>query len=229
MKIRKPALAFVILVVLLAIMTGIAYVSYYVKWNDDSHQKDSLKLDGIVNSLNIIEKNTISSAENWGNKTDMLLDLMRAAFRNLPETDDYEALEMLKEEGVVLQIANNKIIYPEYFSGRFPELTAEELRNGLDEAKYDLKKNDEEEPQPFLLKSVQISEDAWYIEMSSEDEWLHTIYPLDIFIYFIENITKKYDGYLFMISEEDPETGFIYKPNFIDENVKNFTDLSTGH
>ena len=225
MKIRKPAHAFVLLIFLLVLMTSVAYVSYYVKWKIVSNEKDTLKLDGVVITLNMIDENTSFLANDWENKIDMLLDLMRAVYRNLPETDDYEALEVLGEEGVVLRIANNKIIYPEYFSGRFPELTAEELRNGLDEATYDLEKNGEGEPKPFMLKSVQISEDAWYIEMSSEDEWMNTVYPVEMYNSVIEDTAKNYNGYLFMISEEDPEADFIYKSKAFDENVKNFADL----
>ena len=124
-KIRKPLFAFGLLLLLLAIFMGITLYSNILSYMEVSSQ-DDLKVSGMVNTLNRVQEQINTLETEYRTKTENIMELMCIALRPYVKGNTYDGPEIFVDDstnrsndGIVVRVENDQVIYPEGFSGRF--------------------------------------------------------------------------------------------------------------
>ena len=124
-KIRKPLFAFGLLFLLLAIFMGITLYSNILSYMEVS-SRDDLKVSGMVNTLNRVQEQINTLESEYRTKTENMMELMCIALRPYVKGATYDGPEIFiddstnrSNDGIVVRVENNQVIYPEGFSGRF--------------------------------------------------------------------------------------------------------------
>ena len=148
MKIRKPIFAFLILVVLTAILATATVLICFKENDRQTSSRNELVSENAVHSLKMIEKEMNRVFNTTKQRTEDGVNLTVTALKNLFQGNNYSGLRIF-DDGVVVQIVNNQIVYPEDFPYFFETeqgklLDAEMLWKGLLLEPFRLVQNDNE-------------------------------------------------------------------------------------
>ena len=130
-------------------------------------------------------------------------------------SDGYEGPEIF-EDGFIVRIEGENILFPENFSGYFENLTAEEIKKGMILKPYIFRKNVISEEEEIRLTTKRLGTNVYYVDETFADEWNEETDLNSYLNEIIESTEKSYQGKLLLISQE-PEKWLIYYP---DEFVK---------
>lgn len=216
MKIRKPIFAFLILLVLTAILAGAIFIICFTENDKQSSRRNELAAENVVQALKMIEKEINQLLESTKKRTDDGIDLTVSVLKTLVQGNDYSGLRIF-DDGVVLQIVNDQIIYPEdfpwYFQiGENKMMDAETLRKGLSLESVYLIRNDFDEYKATAITTKKITDDYWYVDMTSEEEYNEMLEDEQMIFEGIADLQKTLGGYIFLIDNMSSNLSIAYAP-----------------
>ncbi len=221
-KIRKPIAAFGLLAALLAAMVAVVLfvnVYFFVK---KSISRNTLKLEGTVNTMNLVSQNQLNAYSDSREKTMAAVEMMCLALQHFVAEDGYNGPEIF-DDGVVLRVVKGEIVYPDGFSGVFPDLTSEALADHFFSSA--MQREGESDKIPSVLASGEITDNIWYVTFSPEIEYYEKIDLLSRQEGFLSDTEKSYGGYIFLVLADDPDMPLIYYSNDFPQGLEKISDL----
>ena len=206
-KVRNPIFAFALLILLLA---GMGILLYYVSIISSIMKielRNEMKLEGAVNTINKISEGIKGYSERERNKTQNTVKLMCTALKKYITENGYEGPEIF-DEGVVLRIKNNELVYPDGFSASFIGLEPKDLDNKFHHV--EMQEDGGSAPEQYVLMTGQITKDTWFADYTKENEFYdisNLVKKMNDLLYDTE---KSYGGYIFMIDANDPGLEVMY-------------------
>ena len=222
-KVRNPIFAFVLLILLLAAMGILLYYVSIISSIIKIELKNDMKLEGAVDTINKISEGINNNLQKERNKTLNNVKMTTAVLKQYVTEDGYEGPEII-DEGVVLRVKNNKIVYPDGFSAVFTGLEPKDLENQIHVA--EMQKDDGSAPETYVLANGQITKDTWFTDYTEENEYFNYAEQMEKMNDLLHDTEKSYGGYIFMIDANDPEMNMLYWPDdFGSTPVKTISDI----
>ena len=221
-KIRKPLAAFGLLGILLVITGIVVFVASIYSFGVRSQQKNTLKLEGAVNTLRQISENQDAVFQNQMKKYYNYVGMICAALRSFTGNDGYEGPDIF-ENGIVVRVKDGQIIYPDGFHTVFSDLTPEKLNGHICEST--MQSDEAPDQNSYVLVSQEIIKDTWYVYYTTLEEFYDYTNLYEKYNDFLSDTEKSYNGYMFMVYPDDPEMTFIYCSDDLGTNIKSFADV----
>ena len=221
-KIRKPLAAFGVLAILLIIMGVVVFFTSIYSFGKKSEQKNTLKLEGAVNTLHQISENQDAVVQNQVNKYYNYVRMICAALRSFAGDAGYEGPDIF-EHGIVVRVKDGQIIYPDGFHAVFSDLTPEDLNEHISESI--IQSEEAPDQNSYVLVSQEILQDTWYVYYTTLEEFYDYTNLYEKYNDFLDDTEKSYNGYIFMVYTDDPEMNFIYCSDDLGTDIKSFADI----
>ena len=221
-KIRKPLAAFGLLGILLVITGIVVFVASIYSFGVRSQQKNTLKLEGAVNTLRQISENQDAVFQNQMKKYYNYVGMICAALRSFTGDAGYEGPDIF-ENGIVVRVKDGQIIYPDGFHTVFSDLTPEKLNGHICEST--MQSDEAPDQNSYVLVSQEIIKDTWYVYYTTLEEFYDYTNLYEKYNDFLNDTEKSYNGYMFMVYPDDPEMTFIYCSDDLGTNIKSFADV----
>ena len=221
-KIRKPLAAFGVLAILLIIMGVVVFFTSIYSFGKKSEQKNTLKLEGAVNTLHQISENQDAVVQNQVNKYYNYVRMICAALRSFAGDAGYEGPDIF-EHGIVVRVKDGQIIYPDGFHAVFSDLTPEDLNEHISESI--IQSEEAPDQNSYVLVSQEILQDTWYVYYTTLEEFYDYTNLYEKYNDFLDDTEKSYNGYIFMVYTDDPEMKFIYCSDDLGTDIKSFADI----
>ena len=187
-----------------------------------SQQKNTLKLEGAVNTLRQISENQDAVVQNQVNKYYNYVGIICAALRSFTGDAGYEGPDIF-ENGIVVRVKDGQIIYPDGFHTVFSDLTPEKLNGHICEST--MQSDEAPDQNSYVLVSQEIIKDTWYVYYTTLEEFYDYTNLYEKYNDFLNDTEKSYNGYMFMVYPDDPEMTFIYCSDDLGTNIKSFADV----
>ena len=196
-EIPKLWIAFVILIVLLIILTGVVFIFTADSLSEKQALRDKMRFDGIIDTQKMLSDNLDNTLDSIRDRAQRTAELMCAALQKFVTADGYEG-PWIFDDGMVLRTEGDTVIYPEEFNGVIKdsgnrELTADDLRTVPAQKSVLLEKKGESGPEEMQLTAKEITEDLWYVTITDIDQWFDTRNLNIKFNQILQDVEKTYD------------------------------------
>lgn len=223
MKIRKPIFAFILLLILSVIMATCIVLFNFLKTQSDDEYRNDLVAQNAVDSLKILEKEMNRLVDAMNEKIVSSVELSVSVLRTLSE-DSFISGPQVFDVGVVVQLKDEEILYPEDYPWRFDNLDAETLRNNPTLLFLSLMNVDGTEDDYVGLTGRLIRDDYYLIEWIPEKEYSEIMSEQISIFNVIEDLYSAFGGYLFLIDSKSEDLSVYYAPKEF-EDVKNVEEI----
>ena len=174
--------------------------------------RNDLVANNAVESLKVLEKDINQVNDSTKQKTVAGVNLTVSALKKLSKRELSSSLNIF-EDGVIVQIKGEEVLYPQDFSWRFDDLNAEYL---LEEPtlKFQFMRNEETgEEQYTAVTARKIMDDYWYIDWLSNEEYWEMVENQHEIFNIIKDIQEAFDGYIFLFNAKTPNLDITYAPS----------------
>ena len=216
MKIRKPIFAFLILLILSTAMAAVIVVLNFAQSQEKANYRNELIAKNAVESLKILENDVNRVYDSTEQKTAAGVELTVSAMRKLPE-EELSSGPRIFEDGAIVQIRNDEIIYPEDFPYTFDEMTADFLRSEPTVEFQRLTDPDSEDTVFSAVTARPITDDYWYIDWTSQEEYMETVQDSVAVFNIIKDLQQAFDGYIFLLNPKLSDQDIYYAPDEFEE------------
>ena len=209
MKIRKPVIAFLLVLLLAAVYTAILFTANVYSWNKHESFRSQLQIDRIGDTIDMLQADESVITDNYSNKkqaqlriTAMLLRRFATAYSYQGPVDFYNGTVVRISGGTVIPMSDN-IDFPK-FEAAFIE--SEGLLTPITYADQngDMKVS--------FFSSVRIRDNFFYVEKTAIEEIENVLKESTLFAETIQEIENTYDCKLIVINL--PRSGWNDKPSF---------------
>ena len=211
MKIRKPIFAFIILFVLEALMIIVTTLNNLWESNDLVSSRNALISKNVVSSLKAFELDYNRSYDLGQKKTEAGVKVMVYALQNFVHGKNFTGPRIF-EDGVVVQVNNDEVLYPDEFDYRFEGMSPDYLKTqpSLEVITMTHKNNKERDKKEAAITVMPISEDFWYVDWTDRDEYNSLYLNEENIASLIEDIEHAFDGYLLLFDKNTPDMKVFY-------------------
>ncbi len=212
MKNTKTLIAFVILAISLAVFLGVTYYTNILSYMEVSSQAD-LKVRGMIDTLNHVQNHINILESDFRKKTENTMELMCIALRPYIKDNTYKGPKIFADkategnnDGIVIQIENGKVIYPEGFPGRFEPQGEETNFDRLPLMTPATLVDEPDNTRPVLLSAKQIEGSYYYVDWWDMEDYQASINYEKTIDEAITALESLYDAKLLLIWKPDEKT-----------------------
>ena len=211
MKIRKPIIAFLILLFLSLTMAVITFFFNFVQSQENADYRNNLIAQNAVESLKVLEKDINQVYDSTKQKTIAGVNLTVSVLKRLSKRELSSSLHSF-EDGIVVQIKGEEVLYPQDYSWRFDNLNAEYLQKEPTLQFQFMRNGETGEEQYTAVTARKIMDDYWYIDWLSEAEYWEMLENQHEIFSIIKDLQEAFDGYIFLFDTQTPDLDITYAP-----------------
>ena len=216
MKIRKPIFAFLILLILSTVMAAVIIVLNFAQSQEKANYRNQLIAKNAVESLKILEKDVNRVYDSSEEKTVAGVELTISALQKLSD-EEFSSGPRIFEDGAIVQIRDDEIIYPEDFPYTFDEMTADFLRSEPTMQFQNMVDPDPEVEAFSVITARPIRDDYWYVDWTSLAEYEETVQDSAAVFEIINDLQKAFGGYIFLLNPKVSDQEIYYAPDEFEE------------
>ncbi len=205
MKIKKsrPVFAFLIFLVMSGVVVFAIMAINLVELSGNTAFRNGLKAQNAIQMLEILENGMTKDSEISKKNVKAGVNLTITGLKTFAYGNSYNG-PRTTESGVVVQVKDDEILYPEGFQYRFTNLSPKLLEDGLDLSPAVIfSESDENEKKDVFLTSENIAGNFWYIDWMDYENYLFINQENYLHISMIEDLQKSFRGLLFLFEEHD--------------------------
>lgn len=222
MKKNKILISFIVLALLLCAFVGITLYTSILSYMEVSSQAE-LKINGMIDTLNRVQANIDALEAEFRVRTENTMEMMSIALRPLIHGETYEGPTIF-EDGVVVQIANNKLIYPDEFSGRFELLSENPDVSQLENMTLTTLIDEPDNTRPVLISGKWIAGDFYYVDWWEMDDYQSSINYEKPIGEAVSTLEQLYDASLLLLDSTDENLPILYSSKALG-TAENIGDL----
>ncbi len=194
MKIRKPAYAFLILLLLSIILAACIGFVAFADLHSREDARNKLKLERIEKTLDSLQSDFSDAVKSFINRSESLSDMMVLILREYMKYGQYQGPENFAD-GFVVRLSGGKLIYPE---GRepIPGLSAEKVRDEIDMEEMTFA-DEKGKNNIYFVKVSKIAGDYYYVDYTPMSEVMDSATSTVRLNETISEIEKSYGCLLF--------------------------------
>jgi len=211
MKIRKPIIAFLILLFLSLTMAVITFFFNFVQSQENADYRNNLIAQNAVESLKVLEKDINQVYDSTKQKTIAGVNLTVSILKRLSKRELSSSLHSF-EDGIVVQIKGEEVLYPQDYSWRFDNLNAEYLQKEPTLQFQFMRNGETGEEQYTAVTARKIMDDYWYIDWLSKAEYWEMLENQHEIFSIIKDLQEAFDGYIFLFDTQTPDLDITYAP-----------------
>ena len=199
------------ILITLALVAGFIFVMAQVE--DRYYRKESAadreqKTQGIRHAMETYDRDEQEIGRWFQTNVNTTVEIMCIALENQAKNGDYSGPRMF-EDGFVARIQDGNPELPEGYPERFPELTAEKIRQTyVSSVISDLSQSGED--QKVLATSGEFAEGWYYVDLTDYSEYTVYINAQLSQKNMLATLCKAYSGELFLVSRDNMEGSFLF-------------------
>ena len=204
----KAVVIYVVLVVLLCLSAFLLFRLDYDQWKAKELSLCQIKLDSTAEAMRIMKDLQVDSKASYIRHKQGNLSFMTDTLSEYCMENGYIGPRMF-DDGAVVELRADQVLWPEELSGGIPDLTAEDVRQGRQvEVNVPFEKDpDSDAPDEgqnnILVMSGRIGGNYYYVDWTQVDDAPDNSYAGFSDGAFLKNISESFDGALLMVSTRD--------------------------
>ncbi len=211
-----------LLLILLLIMAAAILVVNFFENEKQNDIRNDLIFANTLQSLKLIEKEVNRVPDSLKQKTEAGIDLTLSILKTLSKGTYYSGSRIFND-GVIVQIVNERILYPPSFPWHFEILNDEEgtikpldvetLREGLSLELVQMVNHDTGDVGYMAITTGKITDDLWYIDMTSGDEYAEMVKSQEEIFSIINDLQGALNGLIILFETNAPDLNLYYAPS----------------
>lgn len=225
----KAVVIYAVMVILLCLSSVMLFRMDFDQWKAKEQALCQIKLDSTAEAMRIMKDLQDDSRTSYDrhrrDKLSFTIDTLSEYY-----SDNAYTGPRLFDDGAVVELRGDKVLWPEGLSDALPELSAEDVRQGrqVEASIGSVKESDSDEDETaqdtVLLMTDRIGGDYYYVDWTLVDDipgnWLEGSSDED----FLNSIAESFDGSLLIVSTGEDSLPLVHESGAYPGTV-NATDL----
>ena len=220
----KAVVIYTVIVVLLCLTAVLLFRLDYDQWKSKELALCQIKLDSTAEAMRIMKDLQNDSSASYDRHRQDKLSFMTDTLSEYCAEGGYTGPRLF-EDGAVVELRANQVLWPEGIPDDLPSLSAEEVRQGEQvEAMLPASDTSDAELKPVLIMSGRIGEDYYYVDWTRMEDASGNRYAGFSDSDFLKSISESFDGALLAVSTEEESLPLVHESGAYPETT-NATEL----
>lgn len=220
----KAVAIYAVMVVLLCLTAVVLFWLDYDQWKAKELSLCQIKLDSTAETMRIMEDLQKSSKASYDRHRQDNLGFMTATLAGYITENGYTGPRLF-DDGAVVELRANQVLWPEGIPDGFPTLSPEDVRQGrqleasIPSVKASGAAASDTDEKSVLLMSGRIGGDYYYVDWTNVDDIPGNQYAGLSDEDFLNNAAEPFDGALLLVSTEEESLPIIHESGTYPETV----------